>query len=213
MKPKTLFFFGLVFALALIQAYRADAASSREPNPRMGALTLPFESGTYRLRIELPAGVPLCGMIESYSSMEWFYVPVDPATRCEQFKLPLDWEKWPDFIVIGPYVDTPLVVDTLDDYIKRESFFCQGEHYGAPARERLTEEPTKIEKVGKLLLELETASCTRDDAKSNRYSKALLAYDANPNGTGHGYMVGAYVHMPNKRAADGLLDQIVKLLK
>lgn len=204
-----------VLTAVVIGAAQASDLSDpvREPVPRMGELSQPLRSAIYKLNIELPSGVPLCGVVESFSSMEWFYVPIDPTTRCEQFSLPMDWEKWPDFIVIGPYLDAPMIIDTLDDYVRKEAFFCAGkntaEGNGAP---RPSDAPTSLASAGKLLLGLDTMTCTRSDAQNGRYAKALLAYSANPNESGRGYMVGAYTRIKNKDAADRLLGQIAGTL-
>jgi hypothetical protein len=155
-------------------------------------------------------------MVESFSSMEWFYVPVDPTTRCEQFSLPMDWERWPDFIVVGPYLDAPMTIDTLDDYVRQESFFCAGKNpstgSGLP---RSSDAVTSTTLVGNLLLGLNTVACTRSDERNARYSKAFLAYKPNPNlgDTGSGYMVGTYARLKNREGADRLLEQVVRLLK
>jgi hypothetical protein len=206
----------LLLLLAGASGARASDASGPEhgADPRMGRLAQPFTSEVYRLRIDLPPGFPLCGMAESPSSMEWFYVPVDPAARCDKFDLPMDWERWPDFVVIGPYVDAPMTIDTLDDYVRRETFFCAGKNpsigSGMP---RPSDVSTSIAPAENRLLGLNAVGCTRSDEKTNRYSKAFLAYKPAPGGAGHGYMVGTYARLKNREAAEHLLQQVARLLK
>ncbi len=112
----------------------------------------------------------------------------------------MDWERWPDFVVIGPYIDIAETVDTLDGYVSNETFFCGGAL-------------SYISDAGQTLMSLKTASCIRKDVKADRYATALLAYKPRSNDFGRGYMIGAYVHMKNKQSADRLIAQIAKLLK
>jgi len=210
---------GLLLLLpCLIGAHVAKASDmsggARTPDPRMGELSQPHESATYQLRIELPPGVRLCGMIDSFSSMEWFYMPVDPAIRCEEFRLPMDWEQLPDFIVIGPYLDTPMNLESLDDYVRQETFFCAGKNIGnGNGLPRPSDAATSVESAGNALLGLRTVMCTRGDRKTDRYSKAFLSYKSMPGDSGRGYMVAAYTHLKNRRDADRLLEDVVGRLK
>ena len=192
----------------------AQPQSPAEPNPHMGALTTPFDAGIYKLRIQPPEGFPLCGMRESYSSQEWFYIPVDPQQDCAQnFSLPADWEQWPDFVVIGPYVDVPMLVNSLDDYVNQEKFFCSGASSSEQGAPRASNASTSITPAENLLLGLKTVACTREDLESGRYSNALLAYKPNPNDSGRGYMVGTYARIENMDAANRVLESVVVRLK
>lgn len=213
----------LRLALVLLLSCAASASAAeksnvgahvQEPAPRMGSLAQPHASAVYQLRIELPHGRPLCGMVESFSSMEWFYVPVDSSTRCEQLGLPMDWEQWPDFVVIGPYLDTPMTLDGLDDYVRQETFFCAGKNTGiGGGLPRPSDATTSIEPAENALLGLRTVTCMRSDQKLDRYSKAFLSYTPMPSDSGRGYMVATYAHLKNRRAADRLLEDIVERLK
>jgi hypothetical protein len=146
--------------------------------------------------------------------LEWYYVPLDPKQQCEQLNYNAGWEELPDFVVIAPYIDTPLMVDGLDDYIKYESFFCNGESKGArEGGPRSSSAPTSVEHADSIIAGLDTVRCIRTDTANDRYSTALLAYQPNPNDSGHGYTVGAYVHTKNAKAADHLVEQIAKSLK
>lgn len=189
------------------------AGGGRGPEPRMGELSQPHQSATYKLHIELPAALPLCGMVDSFSTMEWFYIPVIPGIRCEQLRLPMDWEQMPDFIVIGPYIDTPMTLESLDDYVRHESFFCAGKNAGGGSGlPRSSDAATSIAPAGNALLGMRTVTCVRRDPKTNRYSKAFLSYKPMPGDSGRGYMVAAYVHLKNRGEADRLLEEIVARL-
>lgn len=196
------------------QALASEATTPyREPNPRMGAFKQPVLWERDKIRIEAPAGYPVCSLVERYSSWLMFFIPIDPATRCEQFPLNADWDRSPDFVVIDPYYDAPLNTPGLEEYIyKYQSFFCAG-------RPRTKDSPpsevaTVRAPAGNRVLGLETVTCTRTDEMNDRYSKAYVAYKPDPvNLDGRGYTVGAYVHIKNKEAADRLLEQVVNLLK
>lgn len=202
---------GCIVALTL-QAGASEAPTPyREPNPHPGVLEQPFLAGRDNIRIQLPAGYPLCGLLESYSSLQTFFVPLDPTASCEAFWE--NWDKW-DFVVIDPYLDVPMNMATLDDYIgEQQKFFCFGMRRSPKSDKTwiMSEAPTARAPAGKRLLGLETVTCTRTDTKNDRYSKAYVAYK--PGEEGRGYTVAAYVHIKNKEAADRLLERVVDLLK
>ncbi len=183
----------------------------------MGAFSQPVEWERDNIRIEAPKGFPVCSVVESFSSLLMFFVPINPETPCEQFPLDSDWDKNPDFVVIDPYVDTPLDTPGIEEYIyKYQAFFCAGMRR-PPKSDRAwtwSEAPTVRAPAGKRLLGLETVTCTRTDENNDRYSKAYVAYKPGSfDQEGRGYAVGAYVHIKNKQAADRLLEQVVNLLK
>ncbi len=185
----------------------------RENNPHMGAFKQPILWERDRIRIEAPGGYPVCSVLESYSSWLMFFIPIDPATPCEQFPLDVSWERSPDFIVIDPYDDASLDTPELDDYIRNyQKFFCAGK--SRTQDQPPSDAPTARMPAGRRVMGLETVTCTRTDKKNDRYTKAYVAYKPDPiNLNGRGYTVGAYVHLKNKKAADRLLEQVVKLLK
>ena len=107
-----------------------------------------------------------------------------------------------------------MMMESLNDYVKEESFFCEGVSLSADrGGPRSSHADTSIAPAGRLLLGLETVACTREDVEADRYTKAYLAFKPDPNSVSRGYMIGAYVHMKNKEAADRLLDQIAQLIK
>lgn len=183
----------------------------------MGAFKQPVLWERDKIRIEAPAGYPVCSVVESFSSLLMFFIPVDPATPCEKFPLGSDRDKNPDFVVVDPYVDTPMDTPGIEEYIyKYQSFFCAGMRPSPKFGKAWTwsEAPTVRTPAGKRLMGLETVTCTRTDEANDRYSKAYVAYKPDPvNLEGRGYTVGAYVHIKNKEAADRLLEQVVNLLK
>lgn len=197
------------------QATASEPPPHRENNPHMGAFKQPVDWGRDNIRIEAPAGYPVCSVVESFSSWLMFFIPVDPATPCEKFPLDSDWDKNPDFVVIDPYVDTPMDTPGIEEYIyKYQSFFCAGMRRPPKSDKAWTwsEAPTVRTPAGKRLMGLETVTCARTDEANDRYSKAYVAYKPVP-GDGRGYTVGAYVHIKNKEAAERLLEQVVNLLK
>lgn len=209
--------FGILLACLVTLAGQAWASEApvphRENNPHMGAFKQLVEWERDKILIEAPAGYPVCSVLERFSNWLMFFIPIDPATPCEQFPLGSSWEQGPDFVVIDPYYDAPLDTPGLEEYIyKYQSFFCAG-------RPRTKDSPpsevaTVRAPAGKRVLGLETVTCTRTDENNDRYSKAYVAYKPDPvNLEGRGYTVGAYVHIKNKAAADRLLEQVVNLLK
>ena len=212
-----------IFLVLCAVAFAAQARASeapvphRENNPHMGAFKQPIEWERDKIRIEAPAGYPVCSVLESFSSWLMFFIPIDPATPCEKFPLDSDWDKNPDFVVIDPYVDSPMNMDTLEDYIRgQQMFLCEGMQRSPKSDKawiRSSDAQTVRAPAGKRLLGQETVTCTRTDEKNDRYSKAYVAYKPDPNFVGRGYAVGAYVHIKNKKAADRLLEQVVDLLK
>jgi hypothetical protein len=184
-----------------------------EPNPHWAAFKTPRYDKLEKARIALPPGYRLCSTAESYSNLLWFYIPLDKAVRCEDLPKDADWEKMPDFIVVAPSPDSPMLYKTTADFVKDEPFFCHGVGHGDPSHRKISSAPTSIESAGKALAGLETTACTREDAEKDRYTKALLAYRPDAGFIGHEYMIAANVHISNKREADKLLEEIVKLFK
>lgn len=208
--------FGILLLLCItVLTGRAGASEAqpphRENNPHMGAFTQPVLWERDKIRIEAPAGYPVCSVLERFSNWLMFFIPIDPSTPCEQFPLDASWDQSPDFVVIDPYYDAPLDTPGLDDYIRKwQPFFCAGKG----GDKSVPDAPTALEPAGKRLLGLQTVTCTRIDEKNNRYTKAYVAYKPDPiNLEGRGYTVGAYVHLKNREAADHLLEQVVTLLK
>ena len=131
----------------------------------------------------------------------------------------MKWDDMPDFVVIAPYTDVPLIIETLDDYVQQDTIFCA--KYRAQSKAdgtSVSNVPATIAPFEKIIMGLETVACTREDVAADRYAKALLAYKpaADPTGDdfmGRGMTVAAYVYMRNKQAADQLLEQVARLIK
>lgn len=173
----------------------------------------PRDDATYGARITLPPGYHLCGLAGSDSSLEWYYVMLDPGIRCERLRLPAGNERMPDFVLIGHNPDTAFQYKATDDYVKAEPFYCHGMSYDYKMPHSISNAPTSIIAAGKILAGLDTVACIRQDDEKGRYSKAFLAYRPKPDDTGHGYEIAAYVHTKNKRQADKLVEQIAKSFK
>jgi hypothetical protein len=163
--------------------------------------------------ITVPSGFHLCSEADSYSSLLWFYVPLDKTVRCEDLPEDSNWAQMPDFIVIGPNPDTPMRYETTADVVKDEPFFCHGMSYDYPSRHSISNAHTVIAPAGKKLAGLDTIVCSREDAEKDKYAKAFLAYRPSSDGVGHAYIVAADVRLNNKTQADRLLQEIVKSFK
>ncbi len=224
LKRAAILLLGLFVVVGACQCMSAIAAepvsSGREPNPHWATFKTPYEAGRYNLLIDVPAGFHMCSIADSYSSLLWYFVLLDPSERCEGLAMNTAWDDMPDFVVIAPFTDTPLTTEIRDDYIKKwDTVFCPA--YRAASKgsgPSASNAPVSITRAGKVILGLDTVACTREDVAGDRYTKGLLAYKpaADPNGDdfmGSGLTIGAYVHMKNRRTADHLVEQIAKLVK
>lgn len=208
---------GLFVVIWISQTIAADLGG-KEPRPHWAPVELPYDFDRNNIRIEkLPDGFRVCSIANSYSSDLWFYVLLDREIGCENLKMGTSDDDKPDFVVIAPYLDTPLVVETLDDYID-----YVGKPYCKSPRPASKDgglgpstAPVSIASAGTRIMGLNTVACTREDVAYDRYSKAFLAYRPDPaykNG-GRGYTVASYVHIKNKNAADELLEKVTSALK
>jgi hypothetical protein len=205
-----------ILALLFVVLWTAPVLAQ---SPHWAAVKTPYEAGRYNLRIDVPLGFQLCSIANSYSSLLSYFVLLDPRERCESLRMNATWDEMPDFVVIAPYTDVALNIDTLDDYVKNDTHFCLATRAASKNGDiPASNAPVTMASVGKILMGFDAVACAREDIAADRYTKALLAYrpatEANGDDfMGHGVTVGTYVHMKNKQAADKLLDDIARLMR
>ena len=232
LRPGTFLYLGLL-VLAACQHVSQDIDDAQGPasaevpfnerNPHWATIRSPLNNDFFGVRIAAPRGFPLCGIAESYSNWQAYFVFLDPKQRCEDLNI-IDpntrgnWDELPDFVIVEPYIDVPLNTDALGDYIRNDSFFCPDKRKAArDGSPPASNAPVSITRAGRILMGLNTVACTREDADADRYSRALLAYRPARDPTGRGWdfegqgvTVGAYVHLENKKAADRLVERVAR---
>jgi hypothetical protein len=186
---------------------------ARGQEPHNAEFDTPYRDEVAGALLTIPAGYRLCSGANSYSSLSWYYIPLDKTVRCEQLPELVDWDHMPDFTVIGPDSDAAMRYERTSDYVAGEPFFCHGISHDPPKPDTVSAAPTAIVPAGQVLAGLESTICTRDDISRDLHTKAFLAYRPRRDLIGYGYQIGVHVRMANKAKADKLLDEMVGAFK